>query len=44
MVKEMALSLEENEMCKMSMRTDPSNEDSTHINRKICILDHLKNL
>ena len=39
MVKELPLSLDDGDMRKLSVRTDPTNEDSTHIKQKICILD-----
>ena len=44
MVKKLQSSLEDGDMCRLSMHTDPSNEDSTRVKRKICILDHTKNL
>ena len=44
MVKELTSSLEEGDMPKMTVRTDPSNEDSTHIKQKIHIMDHPKTL
>ena len=44
MVKELPLSLEDGDMRKLSVRTDPSNDDSTCIKWKIGILDHPKNL
>ena len=44
MVKELPLSLEEGDIHKLSVLTDPTNEDSTRIKQKICILDHLKNM
>ena len=44
MVKELPLSLEDGDMRELSVRTDPSNEDSTRIKKKIHILDHPKNL
>ena len=34
MVKELTLSLEDGDMRKLSVRTDPSNEDSTRIKQK----------
>ena len=37
-------SLEDGDIRKISLLTDPTNEDSTRIKRKIRILDHLKNL
>ena len=44
MVKELTLSLEYGDMRKLSVHTDPTNEDSTNVKQKIFILDHLKNL
>ena len=44
MVKEVPLSLEDGDMRKLSVRTDPTNEDSTRVKRKIRILEHLKSL
>ena len=44
MVKDLPLSLEDGEMCKLSLHTDTTNEDSTHVKRKIRILDNPKNL
>ena len=44
MVKELLLSLEDGDMRKLSVHTDPTNEDSTRAKRKIRILDHPKNL
>ena len=44
MVKKLPLSLEDGDMGKMSVLTDPTNEDLTCIKRKIRILDHPKNL
>ena len=44
MLKELQSLLENDDMRKSSVRTDPSNEDSTCVKQKICILDHLKNL
>ena len=44
MVKELPLSLEDGEILKLPVRTDPTNEDSTHVKQKIRILDHPKNL
>ena len=43
-VKELTLSLEDGDMRKLSVRTDPTNEDSTCVKQKIRILDHPKNL
>ena len=40
----MPLSLEDGDMRKLSVRKDPTNEDSTCVKRKIRILDHPKNL
>ena len=44
MVKELTSSLEDGDIRKLSVLTDPTNEDSTRIKRKIRILDHAKNL
>ena len=44
LVKELSLSLDDDDMLKLSVRTDLTNEDSTRVNRKIRILDHPKNL
>ena len=44
MVNELPLSLEECDMRELSVHTDPTNEDLTRVKRKICILDHPKNL
>ena len=44
MVKELPSSIEDGDMHKLSVRTDPTNEDSTRIKRKIRVLDHQKNL
>ena len=44
MVKELPSSLEGGDIRELSVPTDPTNEDSTRIKRKICILDHPKNL
>ena len=44
MVKELPSSLEDGDILKLSVRTDPTNEDSTCVKRKIRILDHPKNL
>ena len=44
MVNEMPLSLEDSDMRKMSVRIDPTNEDSTRVKQKIRILYHPKNL
>ena len=41
-VKELTLSLEDGDMRKLSVRTDPTNEDSTCVKQKIRILDHPK--
>ena len=43
MVKELPVSLDGGNMRKLSVRTDPTNEDLTRVKRKICILDHPKN-
>ena len=44
MVKELPTSLEDGNMRKLLVRTDPTNEDLTCIKRKIRILEHPKNL
>ena len=44
MVKELPLSLEDGEMRKLSVRIDPTNEDSTCVKQKVRILDHPKKL
>ena len=44
LVKEFPSSLEDGEISDLSVLTDPTNEDSTCIKRKIHILDHPKNL
>ena len=44
MVKELPSSLEDRERRELSVRTDPSNEDSIHVKQKIRILDNPKNL
>ena len=44
MEKEVQSSLEDEEICELSVLTDPENEDSTRIKQKIRILDHPKNL
>ena len=44
MVKEVQLSLEDGAIYELSVLTDPANEDSNRIKRKIRILDHPKNL
>ena len=38
------MSLDDGDMRKLSVRTDPTNEDSTCVKQKIRILDHPKNL
>ena len=38
------MSLEEGDLRKLSVRTDPTNEDSNRVKRKIHILYHPKNL
>ena len=40
--KEVQSSLQDGAICELSVLTDPSNEDSTHIKQKICIFDHPK--
>ena len=44
MVKELPSSLEYGDTRKMLVFTDPTNDDSTRVKQKICILDHHKNL
>ena len=44
MEKEMQLSTQDGTICELSVLANPSNEQSTKIKRKICILDHHKNL
>ena len=44
MEKEVQSSLKDCAIREMSVLADPANEDSTHTNRKIRILDHTKNL
>ena len=44
MVKELPSSPEDGDSLELSVLTDPTNEDSTRIKRKIHILDHPKNL
>ena len=44
MVKELPSPLDDGDMRKLSVRTDPSNEDSTRVKQKIRILDHPKKL
>ena len=44
MVKELTLSLEDNDIRKLSVRTDPTNEDLTRVMQKIFTLDHLEKL
>ena len=44
MEKEVQSSLQDGDICELSVLADPSNEDSTRIKRKIRILDHPKNL
>ena len=44
MVKKVQSSLEDSAIRELSVTTDPTNEDSTRIKRKIWILDHPKNL
>ena len=44
MVKELSVSLEDCDMRKLSVQTDPTNEDSTCVKQTILILDHPKNL
>ena len=42
MVKELPLSVDDSDMCGLSVCMDPTNEDSTHIKQKIRILDHAR--
>ena len=42
MGKEVQSSLEDGAICELSVLADPANEDSTRINRKINIFDHLQ--
>ena len=44
MVKELPVSLDDGDMRKISGQTDPTNEDSTRVKRKIRIMDYPKNL
>ena len=44
MLKELPLSLDNGGMRKLSVCTDPINEDLTRVNQEIRILDDLKNL
>ena len=44
MLKELKLSPEDGDIRELPVLTDLTNNDSTHIKRKIRILDHLKNL
>ena len=44
MDKEVLLSSQDSAIRELSFLADPSNEHSTKIKRKICILDHPKNL
>ena len=44
MVKELPVSLDYGDMRKLSVRTDPTNEDSTRVKQKNLILDNPKNL
>ena len=44
MVKELNLSLEDGDMHKLAVRTDPYNEYSTRVKQKTRILDHPKKL
>ena len=44
MVKELPLSLDNGDMRKLSIWTDPTNEDSTCVKQNICILGHPKHL
>ena len=42
--KEVQLSAQDGAICELSVLADPTNEQSTKIKRKICILGHPKNL
>ena len=44
MIKELSVSLEDCDMRKLSVQTDPTNEDSTCVKQTIRILYHPKNL
>ena len=44
MEKEVQSSSQDSAICELSVLADPSNEHSTKIKQKICILDHPKNL
>ena len=44
MVNELPLSLDDGDMRKLSVHTDPTNENSTRVKQKNRILDHPKNL
>ena len=44
MVKEWPVSLDDGDMCKLWVQTDPTNEDLTRVKQRIRILDHPKNL
>ena len=44
MTKERPVSLDDGDMHKLSVRMDPTNEDSNHVKRRIRILDHPQNL
>ena len=44
MVKELTSSLEDGDMHELSVRTDPTRQDSTRVKQRIRILDHTKNL
>ena len=44
MVKERPVSLDDGNMRELLVQTDPTNEDSTRIKRRIHIMDHPKNL
>ena len=41
-VKELPLPLEGDGISELSVRMDPTNKDSTHVERKIRFLDHSK--
>ena len=44
MAKEWPVSLDNGDMHKLLVRTDPTNENSTHVKQRIRILDHPQNL
>ena len=44
MDKEVMSSFQDSNICDLSVLSNPSNEQSTKIKQKICMLDHPKNL